>query len=240
MFWLAVQSSLMLGLIHGVNPCGHSWPVLAPFVTGERKGGRVALLTAAFIGGTAVACVALGVSLGAVSAIMTETVRHWADVVTDAVLVVLGGLLIVRPGLLHSHGHGHDHDGHDHAHGDHAHAPVPDAACGACGGARRSVVGRMSAIGLFSLAFVNMIIPCPTVAMMYSYAVESGSVAHSTIVFAVYALGTGFALALVIYAIYRVASLVRKLQQVWIEELLMRLAGLLTASFGVYGFMAGH
>ena len=55
LFLAALQSSFVLGLIHGVNPCGHSWLVLAPFVTGEKRGGRVALLTAAFVGGTAVA-----------------------------------------------------------------------------------------------------------------------------------------------------------------------------------------
>ncbi len=29
LFLIALQSSLFLGLIHGINPCGHSWIVLA-------------------------------------------------------------------------------------------------------------------------------------------------------------------------------------------------------------------
>lgn len=67
LFFAAIQSSFLLGLLHGVNPCGHSWLVSAPFVTVERNGSRVALLTIAFISGTALACVALGAALGAIS-----------------------------------------------------------------------------------------------------------------------------------------------------------------------------
>lgn len=63
----AIQSSFLLGLIHGVNPCGHSWLVLAPFVVSEKKGRSVALLTGAFLAGTALACLVLGMGLGAVS-----------------------------------------------------------------------------------------------------------------------------------------------------------------------------
>ena len=34
LFWLPPQSSFALGLIHGINPCGRSWLVPAPFVAG--------------------------------------------------------------------------------------------------------------------------------------------------------------------------------------------------------------
>ena len=30
-FVVALQASIMLGLLHGISPCGHSWPILAPF-----------------------------------------------------------------------------------------------------------------------------------------------------------------------------------------------------------------
>ena len=53
LLFAAIQSSFLLGLLHGVNPCGHSWLVLAPFVSGEKKGSRVTLLTTMFLGGTA-------------------------------------------------------------------------------------------------------------------------------------------------------------------------------------------
>ena len=66
-FQAAIQSSFLLGLLHGINPCGHSWLVLAPFVAGEQKGGLVALLTIMFLAGTGLACLVLGATLGAVS-----------------------------------------------------------------------------------------------------------------------------------------------------------------------------
>lgn len=30
-FWVALQASIVLGLLHGISPCGHSWPILATF-----------------------------------------------------------------------------------------------------------------------------------------------------------------------------------------------------------------
>lgn len=243
-FWVALQSSLILGLVHGVNPCGHSWLVLAPFVYGEKRGGRVLALTLAFISGTTLACLLIGLTLGSVSLAIPESFTLYVDVITFAVLLVLGLILIFRPHLLHSHDHDH---GHDHGHGGHLghdHAPAGDCGCGGHdhhhhdhdhdhdrhGTAARS----MTVWGLFTIGFVNMIVPCPTVALMYGYALDSGSVLKGTAVFGIYALGTGIALAAVIYAIYRAASLVRTLTSEWVEPLVMRTAGVMTIAFGAY------
>lgn len=226
LFIVALQSSLFLGLIHGVNPCGHSWVVLAPFVAGDRSGRRVLVLTAAFIGGTTLGCLAIGLLLGSVSATLPESARHVTDVVTAAVLIGLGAILVWRPHLLHSHDcdHGHEH-GHDHKHDHHGSRvvrPLPLAA-------RRS-----AAWGLATLGFVNMIVPCPTVAIMYSYALESASTVRAVSVFASYAVGTAVALAGVILALHRAADLARRLQQPWIEPTIMRTVGTMTILFGAY------
>lgn len=227
LFFLALQSSLFLGLIHGVNPCGHSWVVLAPFVAGDRSGRRVFVLTAAFIGGTTLGCLAIGVLLGSVSATLPDSTRYVTDLITAAVLIGLGAILVWRPHLLHSHDHDHDHDHHhdhhhDHPHENHACRPKPLTA-------RRS-----TAWGLATLGFVNMIVPCPTVAIMYSYALESASTVRAVSVFASYAVGTAAALAGVIFALHRATDLARKLQQPWIEPAIMRTVGVLTIFFGAY------
>ncbi|GAB7024081.1 urease accessory protein UreH domain-containing protein [Salidesulfovibrio brasiliensis] len=235
---IALQSSLVLGLIHGVNPCGHSWLVLAPFVSGDANGWRVTRLTTAFIIGTAAGCIAIAVALGLFSAGLPDSARYIADIVTAGVLVVLGAILIWKPHLLHSHDHDHDHHGHDHHghhhehdhHDDHAHHHG-SCACHTPLSARKSTV-----YGLATLGFVNMIVPCPTVAIMYSYAIDSGSVAKSVAVFGSYAFGTGVALAGVIFAIYKVTELIRTLQKPWIETAVMRTAGLMTICFGLYSF----
>lgn len=299
-FIVALQSSLFLGLIHGINPCGHSWLVLAPFVYGERNGKRVFSLTSAFIIGTSLACLAIALTLGAVSMSLPPGVKHITDLVTAGVLVLLGTVLIIRPELLHHHDHDHDH-GHEHEHGhehhdhhDHrAHDHEHDHQCGChtddahshaghhheghtltdtcgcghhdhakgdgnnahasghdhehghdhahdhgCGCQHTPRLRSVTFWGLLVFGFMNMIVPCPTVAIMYSYALDSGDAFKSTAVFASYALGTAIALAGVIYAIYKVANAMRALNRPWLEPLIMRVAGVLTAAFGVYSYMA--
>lgn len=237
LFLIALQSGLLLGFIHGVNPCGHSWLVLAPFVAGDDSGKRVSLLTISFILGTTVACLALGLTLGAVSQWVSPLLGRGLDLAVNGLLALLGLGLILRPDLLHHHhhdhghehghghhGHDHDHDHHhDHAHHDHHH--------------HVGTAARTTMAGLFSIGFVNMIVPCPTVAIMYSYGVSSGSAAKATAVFGIYALGTGLTLAGVIWAIFKITGLMRRMQKPWIEPAIMRGAGALTVIFGLYGFI---
>ncbi len=115
LFLAALQSSFLLGLIHGINPCGHSWLVLAPFVAGEKRGQRVAFLTLSFVGGTTAACLVLGATLGSVSAILSPGAGWWVDLLTSLVLLMLGAALLYKPELLHSHDHDHHHEIHGHA-----------------------------------------------------------------------------------------------------------------------------
>ncbi len=252
MFWVALQSSLVLGLVHGVNPCGHSWLVLAPFVAGDTKGKRVFILTASFILGTTLGCLGIGAVLGALSSGLPDSIRFVTDFATAGIIIGLGVVLLVKPHLLHSHdhnecgchnhshehhthvccggsheyGHGCQHD-HDHHH-DHSHGPkIP------------GLSSRVStAWGLALVGFVNMIVPCPTVALMYSYAIDSQSISMSIFVFAAYALGTAISLAGVIYGIFRITGLMRRLQSPWVEPLIMRTVGVLTIFFGVYSLLA--
>lgn len=242
LFFIALQSSLILGLIHGINPCGHSWLVLAPFVSGEKSGRRVSALTLAFLLGTALACLAIGLSLGLLSTLLSPNVRLWTDLTTNGIIIVLGLILVIRPQLLHSHEHhGHDHHErghHEHGHGaHHGHSHHHDHGKQRFGLRSQNRLGRITGLGLFTIGFVNMIIPCPTVAIMYSYALESGSALHSVLVFGAYALTTGVAIAAVIYGIFKVTSLLRRLQQDWIEGAIMRSIGLLTIFFGSYSLL---
>jgi nickel/cobalt exporter len=236
-FWAAFQGSIILGLVHGVNPCGHSWLVLAPFVVGEKRGAKVAWLTISFLAGTSIACLLLGLTLGSVSAFIPDSLQIWVDVGTSLVLVALGVILIVKPGLIHhhhdeEHGHDHSHDRdhvheHEHHH-DHSHTNVHLHAHPK--GKRQKLTG----LALFGIGFVNMIIPCPTVAIMYKYALDSASAWNATFIFGVYAISTAVAVGGVIFAIYRVARILEKLSQDWVETALMRSAGFVTIIFASY------
>lgn len=237
-FFVAIQSSLMLGFIHGVNPCGHSWLVLAPFVSGEKNGKKVSLLTTSFILGTALACLGIGWSLGIISVGFSDNIRYWSDTTTNVVVIVLGLILILKPQILHSHGatscactSNHKHEQNHADGGGHDHGPHQE---------NRGMLSRFSKMtisGLFVIGFVNMIIPCPTAAIMYSYAIESGNTLRSTLVFGAYALSTGIALAAVIYAIFKASSFARRLNQHWIENAIMRIIGCITVFFGVYSLI---
>ncbi len=235
-FWVAFQSSLVLGLVHGVNPCGHSWLMLAPFVVGQKRGGKVAWLTFSFLAGTSIACLLLGLTLGAVSAVIPESLLFWVDVGTSLILVALGGILTIRPGLIHHHHeekHGHDH-AHDleHVHNseqqDHGQEHPHQLACS------NDSQQKLTGMALFGVGFANMIIPCPTVAIMYKYALNSASVWKATVIFGIYAIGTAVAVGGVIYALFHVSRLLEKLAQDWVENVLMRSAGVVTIIFASY------
>jgi len=237
LFWVAFQSSLILGLVHGVNPCGHSWLVLAPFVVGKKRGGEVAWLTASFLAGTAVACLILGMSIGAVSAFIPDSLQFWVDVGTASILIALGLVLVIKPGLIHhhhdeEHGHDHSHDlEHVHEHEKHHEYSQGDVHMHAHPKGKKQ---KLTGMAMFGIGFVNMIIPCPTVAIMYKYALDSASALKATVIFGVYAAGTALAVGGVIYAIFRVTKILEKLSQDWVETGLMRSAGVITIIFGGY------
>ena len=239
LFWAAFQGSLLLGLVHGINPCGHSWLVLAPFVVGEKRGAKVARLTFSFLAGTAIASLLLGLTLGAVSALIPASLQFWVDVGTSLVLIALGVILIVKPGLIHhhhadEHGHDHVHDlehvhEHEHAHQhNHSHDSVPLHA------RPQNDRKKLTGLALFGIGFVNMIIPCPTVAIMYKYALASTSAWKATLIFGVYAMSTAVAVGGVIYAIFHVSRLLERLAQDRVESMLMRGAGVVTILFAGY------
>jgi nickel/cobalt exporter len=227
-FWMALQSSLVLGLIHGINPCGHSWLILAPFVVSKKSSRQVSVLTFAFLAGTAMACIALGASLGAISQIIPSNMQWWVEIGTGVSLAAIGIVLIIKPTILHNHDHGHQQHRHDHDHDDKSNHHTHECSCSHH---RHSTKEHATAIALFGVGFVNMIIPCPTVAIMYGYALDSGNIAKASLVFAAYALTTAVTVSAVIYAIFKVTSLFHKLNQHWVENAVMRTAGVLTLFF---------
>jgi nickel/cobalt exporter len=226
----AIQSSFLLGLLHGINPCGHSWLVLAPFVTGERNGGRVALLTCAFLSGTALACLALGASIGAISKFIPLYMGTWVEIGTSVILILLGLLLIYNPHLLHNHEHDH-HECKTHSHRHDSHGS-------------RGFLSKLHKLtkdthllpfALFGIGFVNMVVPCPTAAIMYGYALNAGSSFTATLVFGTYAISTAIAVGGVIFLIFKATSMANSLQKEWVEPLVMRLSGVVIVLFSVYG-----
>lgn len=240
----AIQSSFLLGLLHGVNPCGHSWLVLAPFVSGEKNGAKVALLTCSFVSGTALACLALGASIGAISKFVPLYMGTWLEIGTSVILIILGLLLMYNPHLLHNHEHdvhqdhchehGEEHDHHECKSNSHIHDNHDNR------GFRSKLQkltrnSKLLPFALFGIGFVNMIVPCPTAAIMYGYALNAGNALTATLVFGTYAISTAIAVGGVIFLIFKATTMVNSLQKEWIEPLVMRLSGLVIVLFSVYG-----
>ena len=92
-------------------------------------------------------------------------------------------------------------------------------------------------LSLFIIGFVNMIVPCPTVAVMYGYALNSGSAWAATVVFAVYAIATAVAVSVVIFIIFKASTAAGNLQKHWVEPLIMRLSGVVIVVFSGYGLV---
>lgn len=226
-FSMTLQSSFIVGLVHGVNPCGHSWLVLAPFVGASRKGRQIATLTASFLSGTALACIALGLTLGGLSSFIPSSLETQMEAAMSWLIILLGLILVINPEILHSHAHEHDEhhggDAHGHHHDHHHHHRIIKA----------------SASALFTIGFVNMIIPCPTAAIMYSYALTSGMPSASAAVFGSYALGTAISVGVIIWGLHKTANWVRSLNKPWIEGAVMRAVGVLIMFAGGYSLMAG-
>lgn len=236
----AIQSSFLLGLLHGVNPCGHSWLVLAPFVSGEKNGARVALLTCSFVSGTALACLALGASIGAISKFVPLYMGTWLEIGTSVILIILGLLLMYNPKILHNHEHDHCHEhGEEHDHQEcktHSHSHESHD--------NRGFISKLHALtrnrkllpfALFGIGFVNMIVPCPTAAIMYGYALNAGNAFTATLVFGTYAISTAIAVGSVIFLIFKATTMANSLQKEWIEPFIMRLSGLVIVLFSAYG-----
>ena len=237
-FLITAQSSILLGLIHGINPCGHSWLIIAPFVTGTKDGKKAFLMTAAFLLGTTVACLLIGLTLGAVSMMIPDSLTALTNYFTAGLIIVLGLILIVKPHLLHHH----EHDHHDNDHNENSHHEHKHCGCDSHGKSSikkwwSSVKSKISLPGLFLIGFVNMIIPCPTVSIMYKYAVDSGSYINATAIFGLYAITTAITVGAVIFVIYKATRMFYLLQKPWIESAVMRTAGSLTVFFGVWSII---
>ncbi|HVE74020.1 MAG TPA: hypothetical protein VNA30_02880 [Mycobacteriales bacterium] len=125
----ALALSVVFGIVHALAP-GHGKTVMAAYLVGQRGTRRQALWLGATVTLThTVSVLALGALLTLGSIASPERVVPVTEVLSGALLVALGGyllLLAVRrrralggPDHDHDHDHAHDHD-HDHGH-DHPH-----------------------------------------------------------------------------------------------------------------------
>jgi len=224
-FVVALQASIILGLLHGISPCGHSWPMLAPFCITAKGMKKCINVWFFFCLGTTSACVFLGIIFGALGSIVPPSWDVYFGIGTACILVVLGIIVIFKPHWLHFE--------------DEKEEEI----------LKESLSDREKALqftdnknrfkhgiywGMFSIGFFNMIIPCPTASVMYTYALVAKSITVGTVIFLAYALATSLVLLVITYFLGRATLFFKNLGQEKYEVLITRISGALIALFGIY------
>jgi nickel/cobalt exporter len=189
-------------------------------------------ITFFFCLGTSLACVFLGATFGALGSIVPESWEEYVELLTSVILVILGLVLIFKPHWLHDHAHERSHEGEHHEHHEEGEA------CGEFYCETERFKGRSFKHGvlwgIFSIGFVNMIIPCPTAGVMYTYCLVSKNVVTSMIIFLAYAVTTSIVLFGMTYFLWKASAFLKKLNQEKNETLITRFSGALIAAFSIY------
>jgi nickel/cobalt exporter len=224
-FIVALQASIVLGLLHGISPCGHSWPMLAPFCITAKSMRKCINVWFFFCLGTTVACLVLGVIFGMLGSFIPPSWDIYFGIGTAGILVVLGIVVIFKPHWLHFE--------------DEEEEEVLKQSLDSTEQALQFTTNKRRFKhgiywGMFSIGFVNMIIPCPTAAVMYTYALVAKSVPVGTTIFLAYALATSFVLLIVTYSLGKATLFFKKLGQEKYEVLITRISGVFIAGFGLY------
>ena len=224
-FIVALQASIVLGLLHGISPCGHSWPMLAPFCITAKGMRKCINVWFFFCLGTTVACLVLGVIFGMLGFFIPPSWDIYFGIGTAGILVVLGIVVIFKPHWLHFE--------------DEEEEEVLKKSLDSAEQALQFTTSKRRFKhgiywGMFSIGFVNMIIPCPTAAVMYTYALVAKSVPVGTTIFLAYALATSLVLLIITYSLGKATLFFKKLGQEKYEVLITRISGAFIAGFGVY------
>ena len=224
-FIVALQASIVLGLLHGISPCGHSWPMLAPFCITAKSMRKCINVWFFFCLGTTVACLVLGVIFGMLGSFIPPSWDIYFGIGTAGILVILGTVVIFKPHWLHF-------EDEEEEKALKKSLDSTEQALQFTTNKRRFKHGIYW--GMFSIGFINMIIPCPTAAVMYTYALVAKSVPVGTTIFLAYALATSLVLLIITYSLGKATFFFKKLGQEKYEVLITRISGVFIAGFGVY------
>jgi nickel/cobalt exporter len=175
--------------------------------------------------GITLACLLLGVIFGMLGSFIPPSWDIYFGIGTAIILIILGIVVIFKPHWLHFE--------------DEEEEEVLKGALNNTEQALRFTTSKKRFKhgiywGMFSIGFINMIIPCPTAAMMYTYALVAKSIPVGTTIFLAYALATSLVLLIITYFLGKATLFFKKLGQEKYEVLITRISGALIGGFGVY------
>jgi nickel/cobalt exporter len=215
-----------VGVVHGLTPCAHSWPVLVPIVG---RTGSVLRPAVWYGSGVVLAGVALGIVAGGAGAAFHRAadrpVGIWIENGFGVLMIAVGLVLALRTRLAHA----------GHVHGDCAPHDLSgaDPSCDHAGHKPSRVVAHGRHLGLFVLGVASVTVPCWSNFMAASVSVTDGDLVGGAAAYGVYA----FAAALTTYVVLRVVrhgdGLLARLGSPQFEARLLLLSGVGLILWGV-------
>jgi nickel/cobalt exporter len=213
-FWVLGGLSFLYGVFHAAGP-GHGKVVISSYVLANerqlRRGVLLSVASAMLQSLVAVGFVVVAAGLLGLSSMAMGEAARWVEIVSYALVVLLGLWLIARkafgwdhahghqPDMTerarahlhagqdhhHSHSHSHDHHHHDHDHHDHIHVVTPEAAEGGW----REQLAVVFAVGLR---------PCSGALVVLVFALSQGLLPAG--IAAVFLMGVGTAITVALLA----------------------------------------
>ena len=235
---LVVALALAYGIFHAAGP-GHGKTIVSSFLLANegkiRQSFIIGYLVAAVHALSALTVVlVLYYLIRGIFATGVEQANHYIQLVTFAVITVIGGVMLVRRSL----GKGHSHGLGTHAHDEHDHETQP----GAQGGAKRGLTMR----NLLGIAVPAGVIPCPGAVAVVLFALSLHMLAVSILAVSSISVGMGTTIsatgALVILvkrgAIRAVAGARNEARDLKIRRVVEILGAAILFLFGLVFFLA--
>jgi nickel/cobalt exporter len=222
----ALLGAVGLGVVHGLTPCAHSWPVLVPIVG---RTGSVARPAAWYGLGVVLAGALFGVAMGGggkfLGGFFDGPVGRRVEEGFGVLMIVVGVAIALRTRIAHA----------GHVHG--ACAPADDSGAeAACAHAehhptRFARFGR--SFGLFMLGFASITVPCWSNATAAAISVGNGDVVGGALAYGAYAAAAAVTTYVVLRLVRNGAAALKRLSSPAFEGRLLLVSGVALALWGV-------
>ncbi len=206
---------IMVGILHGLTPHGHSWLVLLPFALGGVRARVMLRFALAFSLGMLLAAAAAGAFIGFLTSKIPDEWHHGLEFVLGGVLAVVGLLFLVRPLSVH---HAIDHLCTEECHP----------------GEERVLLKSGTTRALFLVGVMSVLLPCPTNVWVYTLPVAAKSISMSMLILTIYAFFSGATITTVAILMVRARKLVESLDQRGHRLLILRFSGIIVLAMGLW------
>jgi len=226
-FYVAAGSVVLVGLLEGITPCAHSWPVVVPFAVGAHRVQRAMSAAGAFFMGKVLAAPLVGALLGGSHSLLPSYVEPAVELATAVVVFAFAGVLLVWPDIFHLHRHceaehpGGEETPHDHgpSHEDDPEHPQGGEHFHEAPGLRWGAYGVMFAVGAGT-----MLVPGSVWLMAARMARTSHSAWQGAVLFELHAVASGLVVLGIAYTVAKFAWAVRGLGNEKVESMLVRIS----------------